>query len=118
MVGSLLKSNSNFSGSGAWSTSDSILIVSLTLSAVSPHPFSKPNSLNLLEKFTIPSQPIHGIYEGKTKTKQNKNKKTEITVTSAQNSDIVCLLGVLRCILQQQSGHFEAYPLYPDLNLS
>lgn len=47
-VGSLLKINSNFFGSGAWSTSDTVLIVSLTLSAVSPHPFSNPHSFNLI----------------------------------------------------------------------
>ena len=47
MVGSLVKINSKFFGSGAWSTSEAVLIVSLTLSAVSPHPFKNPNSFNL-----------------------------------------------------------------------
>lgn len=47
MLGSLLKSTCNFAASGAWSASENSLIVSLTLSAVFPHPFSKPHSLNL-----------------------------------------------------------------------
>lgn len=47
MFGSLLKSDSNFTGSGDSSTSESNFIVSLTLPAVLPQPLSNPHSLNL-----------------------------------------------------------------------
>ena len=47
VVGTLLKNLSMFTESGAWSTSERYLIVSITLPALSPHPFSKPHSLNL-----------------------------------------------------------------------
>lgn len=100
MVGSLLKSNSNFAGSGAWSTSESSLIVSLTLSAVFPHPFSNPQSLNLIEK-SLPSNvnlSMDFFFWGGGGVK--KKKKPEMTVTSAQNSDMVCLSGMRRRIIQ------------------
>jgi len=47
IVGTLLKKISRFTASGAWSTSDRIPIVSLTLPAVSPHPLSNPHFLSL-----------------------------------------------------------------------
>ena len=104
MVGSLLKSNSNFAGSGAWSTSESSLIVSLTLSAVFPHPFSNPQSLNLIEK-SLPSNvnlsmDFFFFFFGGGGVDQKKKKKPEMTVTSAQNSDMVCLSGMRRRIIQ------------------
>ena len=61
MLGILLKSTSNFTGSGAWSDSESILIVSFTLSAVSPHPFSKPNSFRLNINLQSAIQDFHEI---------------------------------------------------------
>lgn len=53
IVGTLLKNFSRFSGSGAWSISDKVLIVSFTLPAVSPHPLSKPHCSSLLMKNEI-----------------------------------------------------------------
>lgn len=53
MLGSLLKKASNFTGSGAWSISEHILMVSITLSAVSPHPFSRPHSFNLQNTLAV-----------------------------------------------------------------
>jgi len=47
IFGSLLKSDSNFTGSADSSTSESNFIVSLTLPAVLPQPLSNPHSLNL-----------------------------------------------------------------------
>lgn len=46
--------DSIFSGSGAWRSSESMCIVSATVSAVSPQPFSKPRSL-ILGKQTMKS---------------------------------------------------------------
>lgn len=51
MAGTLPRNFSMFTGSGHWRTSDREFTVSFTLSAVSPHPFSRPHSWNLQNNF-------------------------------------------------------------------
>lgn len=86
IIGILLKNFSMYNGSGACNTSERVLIVSFTWSAVSPHPFSKPHSLNLPEyvnwvkKETCDYRSsIHLNYE-----------KTLEKITSSQNFGMEC----------------------------